>query len=120
MLVRAPVQVHAIPGRSYRLYTDACNYGLPGILQQVQPMRVCDLQGTKVYEHIEQAYLAGEGPPSLVVAVGSKKTKKTTETKVTWAKDWNDTEILVERVVAYWSRVLKPVKETIPQLREKC
>ncbi|QRW27784.1 Retrovirus-related Pol polyprotein from transposon [Rhizoctonia solani] len=38
-LASAPVMAYPIIGKPYRLYTDACDYGLGGILQQVQSSR---------------------------------------------------------------------------------
>jgi hypothetical protein len=46
VLTNAPVRGYAMEGLPYRLYTDACDYGLAGILQQVEPIMVCDLCGT--------------------------------------------------------------------------
>ena len=38
VLTNTPVQGYAMPGCTYRVYTDACDYRLAGILQQVQPI----------------------------------------------------------------------------------
>jgi len=46
VLSNAPVRGYAMPGLPYRVYTDACDYGLAGIRQQVQPISVKDLRGT--------------------------------------------------------------------------
>lgn len=109
-LIRAPVRAYAIPGRGYRLYTDACDYGLAGILQQVQPMKVCDLKGTKSYERIVKAREMGEGPPTLVNNSHIPEGYETKSRPDTWAEEWEQTEVYVERVIAYWSRVLKPAE----------
>ncbi len=53
VLSNAPVRGYAIPGLPYRVYTDACDYGLAGILQQVQPIAIRDLQGTRTYDRFE-------------------------------------------------------------------
>jgi hypothetical protein len=50
VLTNAPVRGYAMAGRPYRVYSDACDYGVAGILQQVQPIKIRDLRGTKVYE----------------------------------------------------------------------
>ena len=52
VLVNAPVRAYAMPGLPYRLYTDACDYGLGAILQQVQPIKVKDLKGTRIYDKL--------------------------------------------------------------------
>ena len=46
VLSNAPVRGYAMPGLPYWVYTDACDYGLAGIRQQVQPISVKDLRGT--------------------------------------------------------------------------
>ena len=43
VLINAPIRGYARPGSPYRVYTDACDYGLAGILQQVQPIKIRDL-----------------------------------------------------------------------------
>ncbi|KIY46904.1 hypothetical protein FISHEDRAFT_46384, partial [Fistulina hepatica ATCC 64428] len=64
VLTQAPVRAFAMPGRPYRVYTDACDVGLAGILQQ-------------------------------------------------------STTVYIERVIAYWSRVLKsPERNYSPTERE--
>ena len=50
VLVNAPVHGYAKPGSPYRLYLDACDFGLATILQQVQRIQLKDLKGTKAYE----------------------------------------------------------------------
>ena len=52
VLTEAPVRAHAIPGLPYRIYLDACDFAVAAILQQVQPIKVGDLKGTKVYERL--------------------------------------------------------------------
>lgn len=104
-LISSPVRAFAIPGRGFRLYTDACDYGLAGILQQVQPIAVKDLKGTKVYERIQKAHQEGQGVPTLITAVG--KEKEADRPKAEWGSTLDDTVVLIERVIAYWSRVLK-------------
>jgi len=47
VLSNAPVRAYAVQGLPYRVYTDACDYGLAGILQQVQPITIKDLKGTQ-------------------------------------------------------------------------
>ena len=46
VLTNAPVRGYAVPGSPYRLYSDACNFGLAAILQQVQKIQLKDLRGT--------------------------------------------------------------------------
>lgn len=104
-LKSAPVRAYAIPGRGFRLYTDACDYGLAGILQQVQPIAVKDLRNTRTYERLQKAYNEGKEVPSLVAAVTQNPVDRVPKDK--WGATLDETIVHVERVVAYWSRVLK-------------
>lgn len=104
VLTNAPVRAYAMPGRGYRLYSDACDYGLGAILQQVQPTIIRDLRGTKLYEKLKEAHLAKKPIPNLVVSIGKDEKEKT---PCDWAENFEDTMVEVERVIAYWSRTLK-------------
>lgn len=104
-LTNAPVRGYAKPGLPYRVYTDACDYGLAGILQQVQPIRTGDLKGTRLYDKLEKAFDAQEPIPCLVSAA-SKEFNDVPHNE-TWATHLDDTIVHVERVISYWSRVLK-------------
>jgi hypothetical protein len=104
VLTNAPVRTFAIPGRGYRLYTDACDYGLGAILQQVQPIKVRDLQGTKIFEKLKVAYDSGKPVPKLVVDLDEFEPMRQEK-----SPEW-ETTVEVERVIAYWSRTLKPAE----------
>ena len=106
VLTNAPVRGYAMPGKPYRLYTDACDYGLAGILQQVQPIRIGDLKGTKLYDKLVKAHAAGEAIPNLVVSVS--KDYSDVPAALDWSAQFDETIVHVERVISYWSRVLKP------------
>jgi hypothetical protein len=106
VLTNAPVRAFAIPGRGYRLYTDACDYGLGAILQQVQPIKIKDLRGTKVYEKLKKAYQEDRPVPKLVNDIDDLEPLRKKE-EIDWDKNFEETEVEVERVIAYWSRTLK-------------
>ena len=53
----SPVLGHPIEGLPYRLYTDASDEALGCALQQVQPIKVRDLKGTRVYDQIGRAHV---------------------------------------------------------------
>lgn len=105
VLTQAPVRAHAMPGLPYRIYSDACNFALAAILQQVQPIKIKDLRGTKTYELLERAFKAGEPVPDLVTHLVKEDSDVPTQGE--WDKEFEDTTVYIERVVAYWSRVLQ-------------
>jgi hypothetical protein len=56
----------------YRLYTDASDYAIAAVLQQVQPIKIKDLKGTKNYEKLQEAY-EKKPIPSLVIKIKDEK-----------------------------------------------
>ena len=112
VLTEAPVRAHAMPGLPYRIYSDACDFAVAAILQQVQPIRVGGLKGTKIYERLERAFKKGEPVPNLVTSLD----KEGSDVPPTgqWGTDLDDTTIHVERVIAYWSRVLQSAERNYP------
>jgi hypothetical protein len=107
-LVSAPVRGHPEAGQAYRLYTDASDYAIAGALQQIQHIAIKDLKGTRVHKRLHEAYLHKKDVPDLVTKLSNAFDDKRPAT--TWAADWENTEVPVERVVAYWSRVLIPAE----------
>ena len=107
-LINSPIRAYAVPGRGYRLYTDACDEGLAGILQQIQPIKISDLKGTRVYDKLKKAFLAKQEVPPLVTII-VKDHEMPLETPH-WAKNFEDTVVMTERVIGYWSRILKPAE----------
>ena len=93
---------------SYRLYSDTCDFGLAAILQQVQKIQLKDLKGTHIYEKCEKALLAGEPVPNLVVQIS--KTDNDVPPGEPWGATLEETWVYIERVIAYWSRILKPAE----------
>src|ERR1700742_2038556 len=110
VLTNAPVRAFAIPGLGYRIYSDACDYGIAAILQQVQPIAIRDLKGTKAYTRLETAFKENKPAPNLAITV-SKDGNQFASQQAEWAKNFEDTIVNVERVIAYWSRSLKPAEQ---------
>ena len=108
VLTNAPVRGYAIPGSPYRLYSDACDFGLAAILQQVQKIQLKDLRSTRIYEKCEKAFLAGEPVPSLVIQVS--KSDNDVPPSEPWGATLDETWVYIEQVIAYWSRILKPAE----------
>ena len=104
-LESSPVLGHPMEGLPYRLYTDASDEALGCSLQQVQPIRVGDLKGTRSYARLKKAFEAGLPPPRLVPGLSTKC--KDHEFDDTWAVEFDETIVHVERVIAYWSRLFK-------------
>ena len=105
VLTNAPVRAYAMPDLPYRLYSDACDFGLAAILQQVQPIAIKDLKGTRTYDRLKRAYDKGEPIPQLVTAVPAEVND--VPPIGNWATHFEDTIVHIERVIAYWSRILK-------------
>ena len=93
-LVNSPVRAYAIPGRGYRLYSDACDIGIACILQQVQPMFIKDLKGTSIYVKLKSAY--DKGSPLPRVTPNISKTILDVPEPGAWADNFEETEIFVE------------------------
>ena len=49
-LKSTPILGHPMDGRGYRLYTDASDFGIGAVLQQIQPIKIGNLKGTQLYE----------------------------------------------------------------------
>jgi hypothetical protein len=104
-LQNSPILGHPIQGLPYRLYTDASDEALGCALQQIQPLQVKDLKGTKAYDRLRKAFDSGQPPPRLVTSLSSKcQDAPRTET---WGPSFNETVVHVERVIAYWSHTFK-------------
>ena len=104
-LQSAPVLGHPIEGKPYRLYTDASDLALGCCLQQVQPIALRDLKGTKVYSRLQHLYNSGKLPLQLVTKLSSKIDDVSAVGG--WANAFDDTVVHVERVLGYWSRTFK-------------
>src|SRR5271156_4614008 len=107
-LISAPVRGHPVTGRAYRLYTDASDYALAGALQQLQCIAVRDLKNTRIYDKVKSAYERGEEVPELTTKLSQEVDDRLPTPQ--WAPQWEDTEVPVERVIAYYSRILAPAE----------
>jgi hypothetical protein len=86
-----------------------CDFGLAAILQQIQPIKICDLRGTKVYERLQAAHQKGDPIPRLVISIS--KQDDDVPHNGTWAAKFEDTTVHIKRVIAYWSQTLKVAEQ---------
>jgi len=98
-----------MPGLPYRVYTDMCDYGLASILQQVQPVAIRDLKGTRAYDQLKKVFDRNELIPQLITMLS--RDKNDIPNVGEWVNNFEDTVIHVECVVSYWSRVLKSAEQ---------
>ena len=101
----SPLLGHPMEGLPYRLYTDASDEALGCSLQQIQPIKIGDLKGTRTYERLKKVFDSGLPLPRLVSAMSSKD--KDLAFKDEWAPNFDETVVHVERVIGYWSRLFK-------------
>jgi hypothetical protein len=52
-LKSTPILTHPIEGSPYRLYTDTSDFTIGAILQQIQPIKIFDLNGMRLYETLQ-------------------------------------------------------------------
>ncbi|KAG8727329.1 hypothetical protein FRC10_006224, partial [Ceratobasidium sp. 414] len=118
-LANAPVLAYPIWGMPYRLYTDASDFGLAAILQQIQRISLKHLKGTRIYDKCRKAWESGLPVPKLftpdsksrdVLTGGASSGNDEFTSQTTWAEIFDDTEVFIERPIAYWSRTLKPAE----------
>ena len=107
-LASAPVLAHPMAGRPYHLYSDASDVAIGVALQQVQPIALKDLEGTKSHERVMKAHKKGLQVPQLISPI-SKRVEDVPAPEG-WAPEVQDTIVQVERVIGYWSRTLKPAE----------
>ena len=104
-LQNSPVLGHPIEGLPYRLYTDTSDEAAGCALQQIQPIKVKDLQGTRVYDRLKKAFDSGLPPPKLTTRLSSKINDSPTDDQ--WGSSFEETTVHVKRVISYWARTFK-------------
>ena len=108
-LLSTPVLGYPIPGLGYRLYTDASDHGIGAVLQQIQPIKIKDLKGTKIYSKLLDHFQNNQPIPSLTTNIKEEVTH--IPSNLLWEKEFEETQVWVERVIAYWSRLFKQAEK---------
>jgi hypothetical protein len=85
---------HSMADKLYCIYSNASDVAIGASLQQVQPISVRDLKGTKIYDKILAAHMRGEPVPKLAHQA-SKNTNNMPEPNP-WAEDIEDTIVHIE------------------------
>ena len=68
-LSSAPVLRYPILGLGYQLYTDASDHGIRAVLQQIQPIKIKDLKGIKIYNKLLDHFQNGQPIPPLTTNI---------------------------------------------------
>ena len=89
----------------YWWYTDTSDEALGCALQQIQPISIKDLKGTRLHGQLKKAYDTGKQPPNLVVQL--PLSLKDGLVAKSWVEEFQDTVVYIEWVIAYWSHTFK-------------
>ena len=108
-LSSAPVLGYPILGLGYQLYTDTSDHGIRAVLQQIQPIKIRDLKGTKIYDKLSDHFQNSQLIPSLMTNI--KEEVSHIPNDLQWDKKFEETQVWVERVIAYWSRLFKQAEK---------
>src|SRR5260370_5272069 len=104
-LASAPILGHPMQGQPFWVYSDASDVALGACLQQVQPIHLGDMKGTKIYDFALEAHCKGASVPRIA------KLASTCTLDVPppgeWALPLEDTLLQVHQFIVYWSRTLK-------------
>ena len=73
-----------------------------------QKIQLKDFKGPCISEKCEKAFIAGKPVPNLVVQIS--KANNDVPPSGPWGTTLKETWVHIERVIAYWSRILKPAE----------
>lgn len=116
-LCEAPVLAHPMEGKPYRLYTDASNIGGSAILQQIQPIKIRDLQGTKAYDLLRKSFDSGEVPKPLFKRLLDDENLP--EPKLL-TEPFEENEVYVERVISMYARTWNDAERKLSTTEKEC
>ena len=107
-LKSTPILSHPQDRKGYRLYTDTSDFGIGAVLQQVQAIKIRDLKGTQLNARLQKLHQSGEPPPQLVTIADKDEKRPKMESL---HDHFKETEVYIERVIAYQSRLLKSTEK---------
>jgi len=116
VLKSTPILGYPTDRLGYRLYMDASDFGIGAVLQQIQPITIKDLQGTQLYNQLQKTHKSSNPLPQLVPTADKDKVRLIA---LQWNDKFKETEVFIERVITYWSRLLKSAeKNYLPTEKE--
>src|SRR6266478_8157490 len=95
-------------GHPFRVYSDMSDVAVGACLQQVQPICLGDMKGTKIHDFTLEAHQRGLSIPQ-IAKLASTHTPDVPPPRQ-WAQPLEDTTLQVEQVIVYWSCTLKPAE----------
>src|SRR5260370_2899133 len=107
-LASALVLGNPMHGHPFQVYSDASNVAGGACLQQVQPICLGDMKGTKIHDFTLEAHWRGLSVPQ--IAKPTSACTPDVPPPRQWAQPLEDTILQVERVIVYWSHTLKPAE----------
>jgi hypothetical protein len=105
-LTSAPILAYPMENMGYRLYTDASDRGVGAVLQQVQPIQLKDLKGTRIYDKLLTLKDNSEEFRQFKTYSTIKEEKIEYDRNNDLNRDFEQSTIWIERVIGYWSRLL--------------
>jgi hypothetical protein len=94
VLKASPILAYPIAGNGYHLYTDASSYGIAAVLQQIQKIKIKDLEGTRIHKRLRELFDKKEPLPVLISKIpnGFEPIRET----LNWATNFEDTDVFIE------------------------
>src|SRR5260370_14212308 len=99
---------HPMHGHPFRVYLDTSDIAVGACLQQVQPICLGDMKGTKIHDFALEAHRRGLSIPWIAKLALTHSPDVPPPRQ--WAQPLEDTILQVEQVIVYWSRTLKPAE----------